>query len=128
MNTPFNFSLGLAQERKCSGNASDAARRNTTSLNWSDGSDMSIFSFTLTLLLLGTVGATQTENPMFWLLIGPAPFSVVFIGLVFFRQRFGLRRRRLSPLEVSRQVSRCAPGKASVRPFHFRQTQAAKLI
>ncbi|MGA8656566.1 MAG: hypothetical protein WB586_10485 [Chthoniobacterales bacterium] len=46
---------------------------------------MSTFSFTMTLLLLGTIGAAQTDNPMFWLLIGPAPFAVVFTGLVFFR-------------------------------------------
>jgi hypothetical protein len=94
MSTPFNFSLGFAQEPKFSGNASDDPRRNTTSLNWSNGSDMSAFSFTLTLLLLGTVGAIQTENPMFWLLIGPAPFFVVFAGLVFFCQRFGPRRMK----------------------------------
>jgi hypothetical protein len=52
---------------------------------------MSAFSFTLTLLLLGAVGATQTENPMFWLLIG-TPFFVVFTGLVFFCQGIGPRR------------------------------------
>jgi hypothetical protein len=94
MSTPFNFSLGLAQEPKFSGNASDDPRRNTTSLNWSNGSDMSAFSFTLTLLLLGIVGATQTENPTFWLLIGPAPFFVVFTGLVFLCQGFGPRRMK----------------------------------
>ena len=46
---------------------------------------MSTFTFTLTLLLLATTGAAQTDNPMFWLLIGPAPFAVVFAGRVFFR-------------------------------------------
>ncbi|MGA8655705.1 MAG: hypothetical protein WB586_06105 [Chthoniobacterales bacterium] len=53
---------------------------------------MSTFSFTLTLLLLGTIGATQTANPLFWLLIGPAPFAAVFTGLVFSRQGFRPKR------------------------------------
>ena len=48
---------------------------------------MSPFTFTLTLLLLGTIGAVQTDNPMFRLLIGPAPFAVLFTGLALFRQR-----------------------------------------
>ena len=98
MNAPFNFSLGFAerssQEPECSRNVSEHPRRITLSLKWSNGHDMSIFSFTLTLLLLGTVGAAQTDNPMFWLLIGPAPFSAVFIGFVFFRQGFGPRRKK----------------------------------
>jgi hypothetical protein len=98
MNTPFNFGLGFAQsfsqEPKCSGKVSDDPRRNTTSLKWSNRNDMSTFSFSLTLLLLGTVGAAQTDNPMFWLLIGPAPLSVVFTGIVFFRQGFGPRRKK----------------------------------
>jgi hypothetical protein len=113
MNTPFNFSLGFAerfsQEPKCSGNVSEDPRRNTTSPKWSNGDDMSTFSFTLTLLLLGTVGAAQTDNPMFWLLIGPAPFSVVFTGLVFFREGFGPRRRKTFALRPDHHaVNTCA--------------------
>jgi hypothetical protein len=81
MDAPSNFRLGFSQELKCSGSVSDDPRRNATGRN-----DMSTFSFTLTLLLLGTIGAAQTDNPMFWLLIGPAPFAVVFTGLVFFRR------------------------------------------
>jgi hypothetical protein len=53
---------------------------------------MSTSSFTLTLLLLGTIGAAQTDNPIFWLLIGPAPFAVVFAGIMFSRQGFRPRR------------------------------------
>jgi hypothetical protein len=53
---------------------------------------MSPFTFTLTLLLLSTIGAAQTDNPMFWLLIGPASFALVFTGLVFLRQEFSPRR------------------------------------
>jgi hypothetical protein len=98
MDAPSNFSLGFAQrfsqELKCSGSVSDDPRRNASSLKWSSRgrNDMSTFSFTLTLLLLGTIGATQTDNPLFWLLIGPAPFAVVFTGLVFSRQGFRPKR------------------------------------
>ena len=59
-------------------------------MKWSNRrrNDMSPLTFALILLLLGTVGAAQTDNPMFWLLIGPAPFAVVFTGLVLLRQGF----------------------------------------
>ena len=69
---------------------------------------MSTFSFTLTLLLLGTIGAAQSDNPVFWLLIGPAPFAVTFMGLVFLRQQFSPKRmgkplRHLESLEGARR-------------------------
>jgi hypothetical protein len=94
MNAPSNFSLGFSQELKRSGSVSGDPMRNGASLKWSNRGrrDMSTFTFTLTLLLLGTVGAAQSDNAMFWLLIGPAPFTVLFAGLVFFRQGFGPRR------------------------------------
>jgi hypothetical protein len=91
MNASSNFRLAFAQrfspEFKNSGGVSDDPQRNATSLKWSNRgrNDMSTFTFTLTLLLLATTGAAQTDNPMFWLLIGPAPFAVVFAGFVFFR-------------------------------------------
>jgi len=91
MNASSNFRLAFAQrfspEFKSSDGVSDDPQRNATSLKWSNRgrNDMSTFTFTLTLLLLATTGAAQTDNPMFWLLIGPAPFAVVFAGLVFFR-------------------------------------------
>jgi len=64
---------------------------------------MSTFSFTLTLLLLGTIGAAQSDNPVFWLLIGPGPFT----GLAFLRQQFSPKRmgkplRHLGSLEGAR--------------------------
>ena len=75
------------------GSISHKPRKNVTSLKWSNRgrNDMSTFGFILTLLLLGTIGAVQTDNPMFWLLIGPAPFAVVLTGLVLFRQGFSPR-------------------------------------
>jgi hypothetical protein len=52
--------------------------------------DMSAFSFTLTLLLSGTIAAANTDQPLFWLLIGPAPLAVGLTATVFLRQRFHL--------------------------------------
>jgi hypothetical protein len=99
MSAPSNFSLESAQrpsqELKCSGSVYGDPRRNVGSLKRSNRGrhDMSTFTFTLTLLLLSTIGAAQTDNPMFWLLIGPAPFAVVFTGLVFLPQGFSPRRK-----------------------------------
>ena len=50
--------------------------------------DMSTFSFSLTLLLLGTIAAANTNHPVFWLLIGPAPLAAGFTVLAFFRKGF----------------------------------------
>jgi hypothetical protein len=68
------------------------AGRNTAFPNrtyWMRG-DMSALSFALTLLLLGTAAATQTDQPVLWLLIGPAPFAVGFAAVAVLRQRFNL--------------------------------------
>jgi hypothetical protein len=56
-----------------------------------NGNDMSAFSFSLTLLLLGTVAAANTNRPVFWLLSGPAPLAAGFTVLTFFRQRISRR-------------------------------------
>jgi hypothetical protein len=58
--------------------------------------DMSAFSFTLTLLLLGTIAAARTDHPACWLLFGPTPFAVGYAALTFFRQGFGRRVFRLT--------------------------------
>jgi len=52
--------------------------------------DMGILSFTLTLVLLSTVAAAQTDRPMLWLLAGPAPLAVGFAAVAFLRRRFNL--------------------------------------
>jgi hypothetical protein len=52
--------------------------------------DMSAFSFTLTLLLSSTIAAANTDQPLFWLLIGPAPLAVDLAVTIFLRQRFHL--------------------------------------
>src|SRR5215469_754760 len=112
MNAPSNFSLGFSHEPKCSGSVPGDPRRKATSLKWSKRSrrDMSTSTFTVTLLLLGTVGATQTENPTFWLLMGPAPFAVVLAGRGFFRKGFSPRHRKTSALRPDQYpVNTCAP-------------------
>lgn len=56
-----------------------------------NGNDMSAFSFSLTLLLLGTIAAAETNHPVFWLSIGPAPLVAGFTILTFVRKRFSRR-------------------------------------
>ena len=55
------------------------------------GNDMSTFSFSLTLLLLGTIAAADTNHPVFWLSIGPAPLVAGFTILTLFRKRVSRR-------------------------------------
>jgi hypothetical protein len=52
--------------------------------------DMGLLSFMLTLVLLGTVAAAQTDQPVRWLLIGPAPLAVGLAVAAYCRQRFNL--------------------------------------
>jgi hypothetical protein len=59
--------------------------------------DMSTFSFTLTLQLLGTIAAAHTDHSVFWLLVGPMPLAVVFTLVTFIRQGVfrSIRKSRL---------------------------------
>jgi hypothetical protein len=57
------------------------------------GKDMSTSSFVLTLLLSGTIAAANTDQPLFWLSIGPAPLAVVLATIFLFRSRFDLLAR-----------------------------------
>ena len=119
---PPNFRLGFAQrfsqEPKCSGSVYDDPRRNATSLTWSKQgrNDMSTFTFTLTLLLLATIGAAQTDNATFWLLIGPAPFAAVVAGLIFLRQGCSPRRRKTFALRPDQHVSEYPRRRATHSP------------
>jgi hypothetical protein len=60
-------------------NTSNSARR-----------DMSASSFALTLLLFATIAAAHTDQPAFWLLIGPAPLAIGFAAIAIFCRRFDL--------------------------------------
>ena len=57
--------------------------------DWSE-KDMSSFSFTLTLLLSGTIAAANADHPLFWLLIGPTPLAIGLAAVIFLRPRLDL--------------------------------------
>jgi hypothetical protein len=49
--------------------------------------DVNGFSFILILLLLSEITASQTDNPVFWLLIGPTPLALIFAATRLLRYR-----------------------------------------
>jgi hypothetical protein len=49
--------------------------------------DMRPLSFTFTLVLLGTLAAMQTDQPLFWLLAGPLPLAIGCAGVRLTRQK-----------------------------------------
>jgi hypothetical protein len=51
---------------------------------WTTG-DVSLFGFTLSLVLLGTILSAYTDRPIFWLLVGPGPIAVGFTLISFYR-------------------------------------------
>ena len=52
--------------------------------------DMRPLSFTFTLVLLGTLAAMQTDQPLFWLLAGPLPLAVGCAGVRLTRRKCSL--------------------------------------
>ena len=52
--------------------------------------DMGAHSFAWTLFLLGTLAAAQTDQPVLWLSIGPAPFVVGYTIVALLRRRVNL--------------------------------------
>ena len=48
--------------------------------------DLSVSSFMLTLVLMGVIVAANTDRPLFWLLIGPAPVAVLHAVGTLLRQ------------------------------------------
>jgi hypothetical protein len=79
------LSTEFTRSRRGSNNPATPKRSGLT------GNDMSAFSFSLTLLLLGTIAAADTNHPVFWLSIGPAPLVAGFTILTFFRKRVSRR-------------------------------------
>ncbi len=49
--------------------------------------DMRPLNFTLTLVLIGTLAATQTDQPLFWLFAGPLPLAVGCAGVRLIRRK-----------------------------------------
>ncbi len=48
--------------------------------------DLTVSSFMLALVLAGVVVAAHTDDPVFWLLIGPVPVAVLHTTRTFWRQ------------------------------------------
>ena len=48
--------------------------------------DLTVSGFVFTLVLVGVILAAHTDRPVFWLLIGPAPFAVLHTTRTFLRQ------------------------------------------
>jgi hypothetical protein len=93
MNYPYSdFFIDAQRAKRALANSWEGYCKPTTgSLKRYDRaqSDMSPFSFVLTLLLTGTVAAAHSADPAFWLLVGPAPFAAVFTATALFRRRLG---------------------------------------
>jgi hypothetical protein len=62
-------------------------RRNSIKLARNEKRDMSGFSFVLILMLLCEIAALQTDNPVFWLLLGPTPLALVLASRCLIRYR-----------------------------------------
>jgi hypothetical protein len=69
--------------------------------------DMGAHSFAWTLLLLGTCAAAQTEQPVLWLLIGPAPFVIGYTAVAFLRQKRNNLSARLRGLRQGGERDLC---------------------
>ena len=53
--------------------------------------DLTVSGLVLALLHSGAVVAAHTDQPVFWLLVGPAPFAVAYTVGTFLRHRLILR-------------------------------------
>ncbi len=62
--------------------------RNSMKLPCNGKRDMSGFSFVLILMLLCEIAASQTDNPVFWLLVGPTPLALALASSRLLRYRF----------------------------------------
>jgi hypothetical protein len=83
-------SLSRELTRQCkTGGDFRKTRQSAKESDWSE-KDMSSFSFTLTLLLSGTIAAANADHPLFWLLIGPTPLAIGLAAAVFLRPRLDL--------------------------------------
>jgi hypothetical protein len=63
----------------------DRKRRNSIKQPSNGKRDMSGFSFVLILMLLCEIAASQTDNPVFWLLVGPTPLALALASSRLFR-------------------------------------------
>jgi hypothetical protein len=59
--------------------------------NWTTG-DISGFGFAFALVLLGTILSAYTDDPVFWLLVGPGSLVIGLTLIAFLRHLFSVRR------------------------------------
>ena len=64
--------------------------------------DLTVSSFVFTLVSVGAILAAYTDQPIFWLLIGPAPVAVLHTIMTFLRQRLRQREGLLEFYERNR--------------------------
>lgn len=64
--------------------------------------DLTVSGFMLALVLAAVVAAAYTDQPVFWLLIGPTPFALLHTIRTFLRQRVTRRGGLLTFCERDR--------------------------
>jgi hypothetical protein len=64
--------------------------------------DLTVSGFVFMLVLVGAILAANTERPVFWLLIGPAPVAVLHTIGTFLRQRPSQQKDLLESYEPDR--------------------------
>ncbi len=90
---PRNKIATRMQEYGCPHRPAGDRTRTTTSVTESGQirKDLTVSSLVFTLVFVGAILAANTDQPIFWLLIGPAPVAVLHTIMTLLRQR--LRRR-----------------------------------
>jgi hypothetical protein len=64
--------------------------------------DLTVSTFVFTLVLVGAILAAYTDQPIFWLLIGPAPVAVLHTIRAFLQERVNRREGLLEFYERNR--------------------------
>ena len=68
--------------------------------------DLTVSGFVFALVLVGVILAANTEQPVFWLLIGPAPVAVLHTLRTFLRQALRQASQRSGAVETDHYSSR----------------------
>jgi hypothetical protein len=68
--------------------------------------DLTVSGFVFALVLVGVILAANTEQPVFWLLIGPAPVAVLHTTRTFLRQVLKPASQRSGAVETDHHSRR----------------------
>jgi hypothetical protein len=68
--------------------------------------DLTVSGFVFALVLVGVILAANTEQPVFWLLIGPAPVAVLHTTRTFLRQVLKPASQRSGAVETDHDSRR----------------------